>query len=101
MKDSYAVRRELLTRLCAAAAVTAFIGSSLKAEAQSHVMHEDSPATHNMLVLGETKIYLSHLPMFDGVTEDKTDYTTPHRYPDYFGGFFPQRGAEPPECLCR
>ena len=81
MKDSYEIgRRLLLTRLCAAAAATAFIGSGLKAGAQSHVMHEDSPATHNMLVFGETKIYLSHLPMFDGVTEDKTDYTTPHRY---------------------
>jgi hypothetical protein len=81
MKDSYEIGRSLfLPQLCAAAAVTAFIGSSFKAEAQSHVMHEDSPATHNMLVFGDKKIYLSHLPMFDGLTEDKTDYTAPHRY---------------------
>lgn len=73
-------RRLFLTRLCTSAGATALIGSSLKAGAQSHVMHEDSPNTHNMLVFGEKKIYLSHLPMFDGLNEDKTEYTAPHRY---------------------
>ena len=33
-----------------------------------------------MLLFGEKKIYLSHLPMFDGLNEDKTEYTAPHRY---------------------
>ena len=49
-------RRLFLTRLCTSAGATALIGSSLKAGAQSHVMHEDSPNTHNMLVFGEKKI---------------------------------------------
>ena len=67
MMDLHEIDRRLfLTQLCASAAATAFIGSSLKVGAQSHVMHEDSPGTHNMLVFGEKKIYLSHLPMFDG-----------------------------------
>ncbi len=81
MKDLHEIDRRLfLKHLCASAATTALIGSSLKAEAQSHVMHEDAPNTHNMLVFGEKKIYLSHLPMFDGVNEDKTEFTAPHRY---------------------
>lgn len=81
MKDLHEISRRLfLKQLCAAAAATASIGSGLKVEAQSHVMREDSPNTHNMLVFGEKKIYLSHLPMFDGVNQDKTEYTAPHRY---------------------
>ena len=73
-------RRLFLKQLCAAAATTALFGSDLKIEAQSHEMHEDSANTHNMLVFGDKKIYLSHLPMFDGVNEDKTEFTAPHRY---------------------
>ena len=48
--------------------------------AQPQVMHGDAPNTHNMLVFGEKKIYLSHLPMFDGVNGEKTEFTSPHRY---------------------
>ena len=73
-------RRLFLKQLCAAAATTALISSGVKTEAQSHEMHEDSLGTHNMLVFGDKKIYLSHLPMFDGVNEDKTEFTAPHRY---------------------
>jgi len=81
MKDLHEItRRLLLTQLCAAAATTALIGSSLKAAAQSPATLEDAPNTHNMLVFGEEKIYLSHLPMFHGVTPDNTNYTSPHRY---------------------
>ena len=72
--------RLFLKHLCIAAATTAFIGTSLKAEAQQPATQEDEPNTHGMLVFGEKIIYLSHLPMFDGVTKDKTDYTSPHRY---------------------
>lgn len=76
MKDLHEIDRRLfLTQLCASAATTAFMGVSLKAAVQ-----EDVPNTHNMLVFGEKKIYLSHLPMFDDVTANKADYTSPHRY---------------------
>ena len=40
----------------------------------------DPPATHNMLVVGGKSVFLSHLPMFDGLSEDKSDYTSMHRY---------------------
>jgi hypothetical protein len=80
MKDLHEIDRRLFLTLCASAATTALIGSSLKAEAQSSATLEDAPNTHNMLVFGEKTIYLAHLPMFDGVTSNKTDYISPHRY---------------------
>lgn len=36
----------------------------------------DRPATHNMLVVGERTVYLSHLPMF----QEKGQRPMPHRY---------------------
>ena len=36
----------------------------------------DRPATHNMLVVGEDTVYLSHLPMF----QEKGNPPMPHRY---------------------
>lgn len=81
MKDLHEIDRRLfLKHLCASAATAALIGSGLKAGAQSPATLEDAPNTHNMLVFGDKKIYLSHLPMFDGMTEDKTNYISPHRY---------------------
>jgi hypothetical protein len=41
---------------------------------------EDAPNTHNMLVVGQQAAFLSHLPMFDGVDEAKTEFLSPHRY---------------------
>ena len=92
MKDLHEIDRRLfLKQFCAAATTTALIGSGLKAEAQSQVMHEDSPNRHNMLVFGEKTIYLSHLPMFLDLIKDKDgnvikdkngkmEYASPHRY---------------------
>ncbi len=85
--------RLLLTQFCVAAATTALIGSSLKAATPSPAVVEDAPNTHNMLVFGEKTIYLSHLPMFDGVTPDKTNYTSPHRYQVILKASF-HRGAQ-------
>jgi len=36
----------------------------------------DPPATHNMLIVGEETVYLSHLPMF----QEKGEPVMPHRY---------------------
>jgi hypothetical protein len=82
MRDSHEHNRRLfLKHLCAAAATTALVGTNFKADAlPSAVQHEDCPNTHNMLVFGEKTIYLSHLPMFDGLTANKADYASPHRY---------------------
>jgi hypothetical protein len=41
---------------------------------------EDPPGTHNMLVVGNNAVFLSHLPMFSGLNRDGTDYTSLHRY---------------------
>lgn len=42
--------------------------------------YADGKGTHNMLVVGEQTVYLSHLPMFQGLNEDGTDFQSPHRY---------------------
>jgi hypothetical protein len=41
---------------------------------------QDPSGTHNMLVVGRNVVFLSHLPMFDGLNEKATDYTSLHRY---------------------
>ena len=41
---------------------------------------QERSATHNMLVVGEQTVYLSHLPMFAGLNKKKTDFVSPHRY---------------------
>ena len=97
-------RRLFLTQLCAVAATAALIGSTLKAETPAAGTQEDAPNTHNMLVFGEKAIYLSHLPMFDGLKTDedgnvvkdkdgKTEYASPHRYQVILEASF-HRGAK-------
>ena len=41
---------------------------------------DDGPHTHNMLMFGEQAVFFSHLPMFDGPSDDGTDFVSPHRY---------------------
>ena len=55
-------------------------GSFVSARQNSGLEESDPPATHNMLVVGEKTVFLSHLPMFDSLIEDKSDYTSMHRY---------------------
>ena len=72
MNDSYEINRGLfLTQLCAVVATAALIGSTLKAETAAAGTQEDAPNTHNMLVVGTEAVFLSHLPMFDGLNEGK------------------------------
>lgn len=68
--------------VCALAALLVCASMSMAARAQSPTSAgpEDAPNTHNMLVFGQHTIYLSHLPMFDGVASNKMAYTSPHRY---------------------
>lgn len=81
MNDIHQIGRKFFrTQLCVAATATALLTSAWKAGAQSPATQEDAPNTHNMLVFGESTIYLSHLPMFAGLTSNKTEYTSPHRY---------------------
>ena len=55
-------------------------GSFASARQDGGLEESDPPATHNMLVVGEKTAFLSHLPMFDSLIEDKSDYTSMHRY---------------------
>ena len=54
--------------------------SSAPAQQNRPLEESDPPATHNMLVVGERTVFLSHLPMFDDLNEEKSDYTSMHRY---------------------
>ena len=60
--------------------------ADLRTAAQDHAAvpggaaAEDRPNIHNMLVVGNEAVFLSHLPMFKGLNEQATDYTSPHRY---------------------
>ena len=55
-------------------------GSLAPAQQNSGLEESDPPSTHNMLVVGGKTVFLSHLPMFDDLSEDKSDYTSMHRY---------------------
>jgi hypothetical protein len=74
-------RREFLIKSAAAAVGLGCLSAGSKANnVLVNFPVKDDPATHNMLVVGEQTAYLSHLPMFDGLNDDKTDFITPHRY---------------------
>jgi len=66
--------------LFATALAVCLIAGMRDAVAQTGTSGEDFPATHNMLVVGHDSIFLSHLPMFEGVNETKSAFTSPHRY---------------------
>ena len=75
-------RREFLKSTATAAAGLGFLGLGLQAQplVLSRPPDPDEPNTHNMLVVGEQTVYLSHLPMFQGLNKGKTDFRSPHRY---------------------
>jgi hypothetical protein len=53
---------------------------ALRSEAQTLQTFEDPPATHNMMIVGNDKVFLSHLPMFDKENKDHSAFLSPHRY---------------------
>jgi hypothetical protein len=56
----------------------------------------DRPATHNMLVVGEKTVYLSHLPMFQEVDGQGQSATPmPHRYQAILEVTFTRQGSAP------
>src|SRR5882672_5444698 len=74
-------RREFL--IGSAAAVVGLGCLTTRSKANEVLMAfplRDDPATHNMLVVGAETAYLSHLPMFEGLNKEKTEFDTPHRY---------------------
>ena len=75
---SLSTRREFIGQTVAVAYALG-MASTYHAEAQSTPL-KDAPATHNMLAIGQTTMYLSHLPMFNQLNPKRTDYSTPHRF---------------------
>jgi hypothetical protein len=73
-------RREFVQGSLAAALGAACGNTELLASNKPGFQSEDAPNTHNMMIVGEQAIFLSHLPMFDDLNRTKTDYTSPHRY---------------------
>ncbi len=55
---------------------------------------DDPPDTHNMLVVGQQTVFLSHLPMFEGVTADKAAFTSPHRFQVILEATFTRAGRD-------
>ena len=73
-------RRTFVKNGCIAVGLICFAAGMRGADSQTNASAEDHPATHNMLVVGHDTIFLSHLPMFQGVNATKAAFTSPHRY---------------------
>lgn len=73
-------RREFLKSSATAAVGLGFLGHGLNPQpfAMNH-SGMDAADTHNMMIVGAKTAYISHLPMFDGLNPDGTDFTSPHR----------------------
>jgi len=57
-------------------------------------LFEDAPTTHNMMIVGEKTVYISHLPMFDDVNAEGTEFTSPHRRQVIIEATFMQKGRD-------
>src|SRR4029078_2595118 len=81
-------RREFLKNAAAAAAGLGFVRFGLKEPPllaaglfPPTLPPQDSPRTHNMLVVVQQTVYLSHLLMFDGFTDKRrVEFSSPHRF---------------------
>jgi hypothetical protein len=71
-------RRQFLSR----GIVTTLAAGTVDFATVARAFHraEDEPNFHNMLLIGEEAAFLSHLPMFEGVNETGSEFTSPHRF---------------------
>jgi hypothetical protein len=53
----------------------------------------DCPNTHNMMVVGNGTVFLSHLPMFGGLNKRGDTYRTPHRFQVILEATFAKNGG--------
>ena len=84
-------RRQFLERAALGALLVRGFGVGLNAET---VVDEDPPNTHNMLVVGERRVFLSHLPMFDGPDESGARFMSPHRFQVIVEAAFSKAGKD-------
>ncbi len=85
-------RREFLKNSVAAAVGAGCLGRGFNAEAKpaSHPHHPDGAAVHNMLIVGQQTVFLSHLPMFRA-----PGFDSPHRYQVILEATFTKTGSNP------
>jgi hypothetical protein len=72
-------RRAFAARTVGAAAL-AVVSFQRNLFAGASIVLPDAPTGHNMMVVGQKTVYLSHLPMFDKLNPQKTQFATPHRF---------------------
>lgn len=87
-------RRRFLRDTASALAVGSFVLTGEDIWSAGTAAREDAPNTHNMLVFGTGTVFLSHLPMFDGLDKTKTDFTSPHRYQVILEARFTNEGKD-------
>jgi hypothetical protein len=95
--DSYG-RRDFLTRGAGALVGTAFLREARgqQALAAPH-QHRGDIATHNMLVVGEKTVFLSHLPMFREEDAEGKLVATPHRFQAVLEATFARGSSAQPQ----
>lgn len=91
--DQLTNRREFLKTSVAAAAGLGCLTLGVRGQPFT-VGFQDAPNTHNMMVVGTKSVYISHLPMFDAVNKEGTDFTSPHRRQVIMEATFSQRGRD-------
>src|SRR5580765_794216 len=82
-------RRGLLSVLACAAYTT-----SQSKSARGAPPPDEAPATHNWMLVGSQTAFLSHLPMFEMLNPEGTDYLTPHRFQVILQASFNNRGSD-------
>ena len=88
--DTTIGRRQFVTELT----LGAFVATSLPFIGEATAQMEDPPNTHNMLVVGERTVFLSHLPMFAGLNKNKSAFVSPHRYQVIVEAAFTNQGKD-------
>jgi hypothetical protein len=86
-------RRDFLKGSALALAGVGFLGRAAETPSlAAPLLQTCDSGTHNMLVVGEKTVFLSHLPMFRDQADDGTLVTTPHRFQAIFEATFTGTG---------
>jgi hypothetical protein len=72
--------QRLVDVLGVAALGALLLSSQVGVYATSGSATEDPPNTHNMILVGEHAVFLSHFPLFGTLRSDKHRFDSPHRY---------------------
>lgn len=89
-------RREFLKNSLVAVAGAGCLplGLAGAARQRGHAVRVDKPNTHNMLIVGQQAVFLSHLPMFSA-----PDAASPHRYQAIFEATFTKSDNSNPQAV--